>query len=241
MNTMHVPLSGVNGSESVTRLSAPRSGDHVPYRARSEAPSPKTHGGVTSRGSSPLHDEADLVRRLSEDDPDALTVIADWLWQPLASYAYRLVDDEDVAMDVAQETCLRLWQGRGRTLPNALRPYLFRIARNLCLDYLKTRRARVRLLSRQQHRHVRRVIAPDEALARERVSSTVQRAIQELPERRREVFTLAYLHGLKYSEVSTIMNISPKTVQNQMTAALAQLRKKLSPLIDEQNDDTAGD
>jgi RNA polymerase sigma-70 factor (ECF subfamily) len=187
------------------------------------------------------HDEeAALVQRLAAGDLTALTAIAEWLWEPLAAYAYRIVGDEDIARDIAQEACVRLWEGRGRTPPARLRPYLFRITRNLALDHSKTHRTRERLLRRYGLDHGRRPAAPDEVLERGRVEDEVQSAIQNLPERRREVFVLAYLRGLSYAEIAEVMNISPKTVQNHMTAALTELRTVLRPLIEERREERAG-
>ena len=178
-------------------------------------------------------EEAALVRRLAAGDVTALTAIVQWLWEPLAAYAYRIVGDEDTARDIAQEACIRLWESRKRP-PASLRPYLFRITRNLALDHSKTRRTRERLLRHYGPTHAQRPAAPDELLERERVIDRVERAIQDLPERRREVFVLAYLRGLSYAEIAEVMRISPKTVQNHMTAALTELRTALRPLLDEE-------
>jgi RNA polymerase sigma-70 factor (ECF subfamily) len=177
--------------------------------------------------------EAELTGRLAAGDPAALSTIAGWLWEPIAAYAYRLVEDRDAAMDIAQETCLRLWSRPCADAPRRLRPFLFRIARNLALDRLKTARKRRGLLARYGALRPRAAPAPDEELERERVAAEVQRAIQDLPERRREVFSLAYLQGLSYAEVADVLGISPKTVQNHMSAALAQLRITLRPLLDD--------
>jgi RNA polymerase sigma-70 factor, ECF subfamily len=191
---------------------------------------------VPSRETAPAVAEGELARRLATGDATALTAIAEWLWEPLAAYAYRIVEDRDAAMDIAQEACVRLWERGGHDAPSKLRSYLFRITRNLALDQLRTRRTRHRLL--WSHRSAQalgsaRPERPDEALDHARLAGQVQRAIQGLPERRREVFTLAYLRGLSYAEVGEVLGISPKTVQNQMSAALAQLRRTLRPLLDE--------
>jgi RNA polymerase sigma-70 factor (ECF subfamily) len=234
LNIISLARPRVNGAERDNGPPARHPEDSTPGKPRARLPADAySSPEIPLRDSPPPVDEAELVRRLAAGDVTAVTTITRWLWEPLAAYAYRIVADQDVAADIAQEACVRLWQSRGRTPPSSLRPYLFRITRNLAFDYLKTRRTRFRLLSREQHGRVTRTAAPDEVLEHERVSASVQRAIQELPQRRREVFALAYLQGLSYAEVGDIMGISPKTVQNQMTAALAQLRKTLRPLIDE--------
>jgi RNA polymerase sigma-70 factor, ECF subfamily len=190
---------------------------------------------VVARDTVAPNDEAELARRLAAGDPASLTAISQWLWTPIAAYAYRFVEDREAAMDIAQEAFMRLWDCRGRESPRCLRAYLFRITRNLGLDHVKTRRTRRRLLQLNQPGR-RGPARPDEILQRDRVTASVQRAIRELPERRREVFTLTYLQGLSYAEAAEVLGISPKTVQNQMSAALAQLRITLRPVLDERRE-----
>jgi RNA polymerase sigma-70 factor (ECF subfamily) len=192
---------------------------------------------VSPREPVPPCDEAELTRGLAVGDPGALGDVVRWLWEPLAAYAYRLLEDRDAAMDVAQEACLRLWERRGRDVPRFVRPYLFRTARNLAFDLLKTGRTRRGLLRRHGQGYSRSPERPDDVMQREQVATRVQKAIQELPERRREVFALAYLQGLSYAEVAEVLGISPKTVQNHMSVALAQLRASLRPLLEERRDD----
>ena len=57
--------------------------------------------------------------------------------------------------------------------------------------------------------------------------AAVERAIAALPPRRREIFILVRVHGLSYGEVAEILQISPQTVANQMSAALTTLRRLL--------------
>jgi RNA polymerase sigma-70 factor (ECF subfamily) len=210
--------------------------DATPRQAGPEAAGSDRPARVTSREPVSPGDEAELARRLSNGDPDALTAVAKWLWEPLAAYAFRILEDRDAAMDVAQEACLRLWDRRGRDSPHSIRSYLFRIARNLALDHLKTKRTRRGLLGRHDPTGARRPAWPDEVLRGDRIADEVQRAIQALPDRRREVFALTYLQGLKYAEVAEVMGISPKTVQNHLSAALAQLRLALRPVLEDRRD-----
>lgn len=211
----------------------------IPLRAQDSDPDagemPDAHR-VPIRDIRPPLSEADLALRLSESDPDALNHLVNWLWKPLVSYAYRLVNDRDVAMDIAQEACVRIWRNRRRAMPNALRAYVFRVVRNLALDHLKTQRTRSDLLRQHGVPTQSRPVTPEEALERAGVFEQVEDAIQSLPLRRREVFVLAYLKGLSYTEVADVLGIAPKTVHNQMSAALAELRKRLGSLIGEPRD-----
>ena len=65
-------------------------------------------------------------------------------------------------------------------------------------------------------------------LEADELAGAAGRAIAELPERRRDVFVLAHLHGLSYKEVAETLGITPRTVANHMSLALAQLREALA-------------
>lgn len=228
------PLSEKNRMNGKDGLSLFWAGDSPLEFGGSKPVSSILHTRLPRRDTAERPDEASLLRRLALDDTRAMMEITDQLQAPLVSYLYRLVDDRDVAMDIAQETLIRLWEGRRRTLPNSLAPYLYRVARNLAFNHLKARRTRLRLLKVRSAESGRRQATPEEELESASISRRVQRAIQLLPERRREVFVLGYLRGLTYAEIGEVMDISPKTVQNQMAAALAQLREALRPLLEEQ-------
>ena len=58
----------------------------------------------------------------------------------------------------------------------------------------------------------------------------MRRAIEEMPERRRLIFTLSRHHGLSYAEIATALDLSVNTVENQMVRALKHLRLRLSAL-----------
>jgi len=178
-------------------------------------------------------DEAALVERLSRSDSSALGELMDLFWRPLRAYASRLLEDEDSAEDVVQGVFVRVWAERSQWQPRSLQAYLFRITRNRALDQL---RARLRVGRSQPELASVPPRTPAEILEGDELASVVDRAIQGLPERRREVFTLAYLQGLSYKEIAHVLGITPKTVGNQMTSALAELRTVLEPWLSKPTD-----
>lgn len=185
-------------------------------------------------------DEIEVMRRLASGDTAALQQIMEIFWKPLSAYASRLMDDMDAANDVTQSAFIRLWDRRAEWRPGSLRSYLFRLTRNLALDAIREQTARNRR-ERSNSRETRpKPRTPAELFERDEVGAQVDRAIQSLPRRRREVFTLAYLHGLSYRQIGEIMGISTKTVGNQMTAALSELRAALASLVDSQAEPEPG-
>jgi RNA polymerase sigma-70 factor (ECF subfamily) len=172
----------------------------------------------------------DLVARLNAGDPVALETVLAAYWSSLVLYAARLLqDDMDGARDVAQETFVRLWKNRTELKHGSMKSYLFHVARNLILDEVRKREVRQRwrsVVAGQEHEGPP---TPSEVLESRELEWAVAKAINDLPLRRREVFTLAYLHRLPYRRIAELMGTSPATVKNQMSAALADLRDSLRP------------
>ena len=152
-------------------------------------------------------------------------------WPMLTSYGARVLNDWELAEDVVQKTFITLWRARAGAQPPAIRAYLFRVTRNLALDELRARKSRSLRERRSWSSWEINTRTPADVLHSETTARMVEDAIQRIPERRREAFTLAYMQGLSYSEVSEVMGISRKTVGHHVSAALAELRESLAPLL----------
>jgi RNA polymerase sigma-70 factor (ECF subfamily) len=176
--------------------------------------------------------DAWLLQRLRSGDLRALDAIVPAYWPAVERYAARMLDDRDAGQDIALETFIRLWIHATDWRVQSLRGLVFRIARNLCIDEQRRRGARQRAVVREvAGADASARPDPDEMLERDHVVNEVDEAIQSLPDRRREAFTLVHLNGLSYREAAQIMGLSVKTVGNHVGAALAQLRQRLLPML----------
>jgi RNA polymerase sigma-70 factor (ECF subfamily) len=172
------------------------------------------------------------MRRLGRSEVSALESLMEAYWGPVLSYASRLLDDLDAGQDVAQAAFIQLWRRRAVWKPGSLKAYLFRLTRNLVIDELRRRGARARALDVVSlSDDVSSPRTPLQLLQDGETSAVVDRAIQSLPPRRREVFTLAYLRGFSYREIAGLLGISVKTVENHMTVVLAELRRSLAAYL----------
>jgi len=171
------------------------------------------------------------MARIREGDAAALDSLMTAHWHRLIAYASRFLDSADAAEDVAQETFVRLWERRTTfELSGSVRCYLYQVARNLIRD--EGRKGRVRTRWAATGPHLRPMQAdPAQELEAEDLREAVNRGIQALPARRREVFVLAHFHDLTYRQIAEILHISPQTVANQMSSALADLRRTLAPFL----------
>jgi len=177
-----------------------------------------------------------LLRRVLLGDREALDGLMAMCWGPLVDYCMGFTRDEDDAEDVAQETIYRLWVRRedwaGGADPSL--GLLYRIARNLAIDRHRARRSRARQLVLLRREPEFRQVSPLDLAEEVELTTAVRAAIDALPSRRREIFSLSRFHSLSYREIAEVMGISVQTVANQMSVALTTLRKSLAQFFAEE-------
>ncbi len=133
----------------------------------------------------------------------------------------------DEAEEVVQGVFFKVWERRGQLeVTVSLKAYLYRAVHNASLNHLKHQKVR-----QEYANHVKAMEEEgmeDPGMELTELQRDVTYAIEELPEKCREVFKLNRFEGLKYREVADLLGISEKTVENQMGKALKLLRDRLS-------------
>jgi RNA polymerase sigma-70 factor (ECF subfamily) len=194
-----------------------------PYRERQAAPD----------GGSPSRDTLDreLLDRVRLGDQSALQSLLDQYWSSLVRYAARVLGGFDAAEDVAQEAFVRLWDRRAEWREHrSARVLLYIIVRNLCLNRRKSTGTRARLLSLRLYSGSSPA-TPADLLEGSELDRALEAAVAALPARRREVLLLARHDALSRTEIAALLRLSPQTVANHLTLALAQLRRALAPFL----------
>lgn len=166
---------------------------------------------------------------LREGDEKALRSIFDRYYSVLLGDIYRIIPDEDTCQDLTQEVFIELWKKRaGLEIHTSLRAYLRRAAVNRALNYLKTNKRLVfddppeEAQDEWQERHIKEERAD--------LENALYQAIEKLPERCRVVFSLSRFEDLSHKEIAERLNISVKTIENQITKAMRMLREALTVL-----------
>lgn len=166
--------------------------------------------------------------RIRLGEQAALGELMDRHWKPLVRYALRFLGDLDGAEDAVQEAFVRVWAKRADWVPSGNpRSFLYRIVRNLVLQEREKREVRRRWREARPPEEPAGD-SPDDSLEADTLRRDLDRAIGALPARRQEIVVLARFHGLSYRQISEVMEISPQTVANQMSAALRELRVALA-------------
>lgn len=143
----------------------------------------------------------------------------------LTRFLRRLCGEAALAEDLAQEAGIRLVSAMRRERVERPRAFLFHAAANLARDHLRRR------LVAQEHAYAEHECEPapgsDHVAAVNQEIALVAKAISGLPARAREVLQLARIEGYSQKEIATHLGITPKTVENHLTRALAQLAARL--------------
>lgn len=148
----------------------------------------------------------------------------------LCQLAYRMIGSRAVAEDIVQDLFLTVWSRGGGADLNDPVPYLYTAVRNRSISHLRRERWRLATLANRAL-DLWRSRADDDRNDAGDLAGAIDRAIQELPLRRRQIFTLHREQQLSYAEIAATLGISIKTVETQMGRALKALRIRLAPYL----------
>lgn len=166
-----------------------------------------------------------LVKR---GDLNAFEKLFKAYYPAIKKFALSIVRDLTIAEEIAQEVFMYIWEKREQIeLHSSLKSYLFSSAKNKCINYIKLELPKQQALSdiddiSEQETFMS--VADDSELLKRKI----QFAIDQLPEKCRNIFVLSRYGGLTYNEIAEDLEISVKTVENQMSIALKKLKEALS-------------
>lgn len=172
-------------------------------------------------------EDAALLRRLKEGSKDAFNALYDKYWQTVYAAAFKRLGNTDQAKDITQDIFLQLWLRREELHILHLPAYIHTSVRNRVLNLLE---------AEQKFLPFAELLLAElpggdqaDALARRNELLRVyEQLVDSLPPARQAIFRLRYNEGASSEEIARQLNISRKTVQNQLGKALARLRASLA-------------
>ncbi len=184
----------------------------------------------------------ELVEATRGGDEAAFGEIMARYRSPITNYLYRFLNDYEEAVDLAQETFVRVYFALDRYHTKfAFSTYIYRIATNLAISEIR-RRKRRRLLSltglfqsegsdEVEFQPPDSRILPDAELEDDERSQTIAKAIAALPEKYRVPVVLRDVEGKSYDEVAAIMELGLGTTKSRISRGRALLKEKLQQYL----------
>jgi RNA polymerase sigma-70 factor (family 1) len=185
------------------------------------------------RETTQLYSEQQLLSMIVSDDVNGLEMLFRNYYKQLWRFAKEIVKNTDAAEDAVQDVFVKFWEKRHQISINvSLKAYLYTAVRNTCFNQLKADERNVWLDDTPVSETM---IAPkqdaaDRILGKE-LEKKIALAIESLPPRCRLVFKLCRFEQKSYKEVAEMLDISVKTVDNQMGKALMMMREQLNPYL----------
>lgn len=182
--------------------------------------------GPAWAGPDDTEDEAVQLARIAAGDGASFRAVVDRHLPTVLAIGRRMLRDDAEAEDVAQETMLRLWRNAGglQLGPGGVRPWLRRVASNLCIDRVRSGR---NLQVTDTLPETGEAAGQFRQLAERDLAKRVDAALKALPERQRLALTLFHFEGMSQVEVGEVLGISDEAVESLLARARRSLKATL--------------
>ncbi|WP_316804628.1 RNA polymerase sigma-70 factor [Pedobacter nototheniae] len=177
------------------------------------------------------HSDKELLLLLKENNQVALKHIYNTYWKQLYLTAFSILKDAQQAEDIVQDILLQLWIRKNEVEIESLKAYLFTAVKYKVLTYIKSASNRKVFLEVDEFEKLAGTTVLRDRLEETEINMLLDRGISTLPERCQQVFILSRKENLNNKEIAERMGISPKTVENQITIALRQLKLVMSDYV----------
>jgi RNA polymerase sigma-70 factor, ECF subfamily len=175
-----------------------------------------------------LASEIELLEAIRKSDETAFEMIFRKYYQTLCRYANSFLSDKVEAEEVVQSSFLNFWEKRSSLIiTTSLKAYLYQTVRNRCLNVIKHDKVKQQHLQHETVMGINHHEGTSESILSNELEQKIYLAMQVLPEQCRLVFKLSRFEELKYQEIADQLNISVKTVENQIGKALKIMREQL--------------
>jgi RNA polymerase sigma-70 factor (ECF subfamily) len=173
-----------------------------------------------------------LLTLLRQGDTEAFTIIYDRYKNLLYNHAYKKLGDQEEVKDVLQELFTNLWNKRGEIPVDVNLPaYLYAGIRNRILNLFSHKEVEHKYMASLQHFIQEGTFSTDLAVREKELAALIQKEVDLLPPKMREVFLLSRKEHFTHSEIADKLSISEQTVAKQVTNALRILRIRLGSMF----------
>jgi RNA polymerase sigma-70 factor, ECF subfamily len=184
-----------------------------------------------------IDSDLELMLRVRHGDAESFELLLTRHRTPLLNYIWRMVRDQTLAEDLAQEAFLRVYQARERYRPEArFTTWLYRIATNLALNSLRNHRGKQPAIEDADAEPTQDRIPDLKPTAEQQLiyserEGLIRRAIQALPDNQRAAVVLHKYQEMDYRQIALVLGVTESAVKSLLFRAYEALRARLEPLL----------
>ncbi|PBI84753.1 ECF RNA polymerase sigma factor SigW [Flavobacterium sp. ACN2] len=176
-------------------------------------------------------DNTILIESLQNGDESAYTYLIDTYHHKLCVYANSLVKNVYSAEDIVQNVFIKVWEQRTRLkVDHSLKSFLYKLVYNEFIDLYRKNQS-LFSLEKSYYDALNGIVPEEDSESFQRVLNAVNKEIQNLPPKCKEVFILSKKEGLTNIEIAEHLDVSIKTVEAQITKAFSILRTSLEERV----------
>ncbi len=178
-------------------------------------------------------EEKELVERVKRGEETAFELLFRFYYPGLVLYAMQFTVDRDEAEEIVQDFFVRFWQKHSCLKPSdSLKNYFFSSVRNSSLNLLKHKKVeRVYIEELKQLSESDNLIYHHDLYITSELQEKIEKAIDLLPEKCREIFIMSRIKGMKSEEIALALDLSQRTVETQIYKAIKVMKVELKDYI----------
>lgn len=178
-----------------------------------------------------IYDDKAALKDLLNSEKKGLEYLFKKYHSFLVKFSIQIVKREEVAEDIVQDLFFKLWGNRKqKEQVQHIKSYLFQSVKNQSINFLKSSKSNIQSDDLYKFDHLTKNNV-DELVQYESLQESIQKVLLKLPEKCRIIFKLSRFEQKSYKEIADKLNISIKTVENQMGKALKIMREELKEFV----------
>jgi len=174
------------------------------------------------------YDARSLLKEIAKGNDKAFRTLYDASVDHISAYIFKLCKSPAATEEIVQEIFLKLWVNRAALadveVPEA---YIFTIARNKTIDYLRRLARETRLINTLSAQLQQPDNNIDDKLNREELQRIIEEALSQLSPQKNQVFRLSKQEGLSHDEIAARLDLSKSTVKNHLSETLKHIREHI--------------
>ena len=172
-----------------------------------------------------LISDQSLAESIKNSNQGVFELVFNYYYSGLVVYADQIIKNTEISEDIIQSVFMKLWETRETIEIRSFRSYFMQCVKNRCIDHLRSLQVKQRFDNRIPEAD--HLVMEEDLWTKNELSELIQRAVEDLPPRCREIFMMSRHENFKIAEIAEKLDISKRTVETQISKALKILRIKL--------------